>query len=1112
MGETETTALYEQNRKNGLSLGVDGNFVSVAKETANTHTSIQTDYIGSTFNASDSMSLKASRDVNITGSSINANNNLFVGAGRDINVLTGQSESTGSSTHSETKTGFELSADSNTASVFVGDDINGNTHTGSATTQISSNISAGENVTFDAGNDIAIEGSNIGAGMDISLSAINDISIVSAQESASQQSEQEHIRDGLTVSAHYNLGNTADAIGNIGEGDNAVSQASSVMQATDALNNAGPSGSAHLGRTTTTATNAMQQQTALASNILAGRNFKVNAGGDALFEGTNVNAGKDISVSAENITIIAAKNTQTSNQSSDYLQVGANLNASNGNASLTVGFSQSDSTHASTSSSTVASQFAAGNNMQLNARNDLTVEGADIAAENDLALIAGNDIAIKAHETQFDSASEDSHLSVNAGINFGANGVGVTANMAMGEGELDRTGTQYQNSHVQAGNSLTVISGNDTTIAGGNLAGSDVAMDIGGDLTVASVQNTGGVDGKRWDVSASITVGAGVTGSASVGYGETSGETAWVAQQSSIIGSNSVAIHTDGHTQIDGALIANIDEHGNDNGNLQLSTNTIGYSDIHDVDNETSSYLNVGFSSGDNTSTNQKESGNNYSVSGSHYDIDKEQTNLATIGTGNITVGGQNAESLEGLNRDTSVAQQVTKDDSTNINLYASTTAVDSLQNLAENPSEQLGQWQDNVTSVGDADAWEEVATNAETTVKIAGYVASGGSEAVEQINNTVARQNAVNAGIATYENAEATDEERQAAAENIVNNIVPWDESDPAQIDTRNQVAAAIGELAVTDPEKATKALVMLGQSSNNNLQSNFLPAIPVTLELLMFLGIGTAVTASTDEGQDALKNIARETENAIGNAAGYFEEVPPLTEHEVFGQTLEYPEDAAKMLEVGQAYQMADGSVVAMTENGMFKTGEGNSVLNGYSMVTTEQLGQQGGYIPTDQEPIAATPNPSSDFDSPTVYDNITPELPEGTDGYQSGETLTADTETVVQESSSEETIYFNKNAVDLTNGRDGHIIANHAYGAGKADKTEFPLEWDKNKIVEKVSDIATDPNLNMLSDSRGTPYVVGTRDGITVRVNFYPKGHKREGQIATAYPIKEIKGRGE
>ncbi|MEN3156862.1 hemagglutinin repeat-containing protein [Alkalimonas sp. NCh-2] len=257
-----------------------------------------------------------------------------------------------------------------------------------------------------------------------------------------------------------------------------------------------------------------------------------------------------------------------------------------------------------------------------------------------------------------------------------------------------------------------LICGNDTTIAGGNLAAADIDMAIGGDLTVASVQNTSQVTGGRWDVSGHVTVGAGVSGGASAGYGETEGSSAWVNEQSSIIGSNSVTIRTEGHTQIDGALIANLDEHGNDQGNLTLDTGSLAYSDIKDHDQEKSYYLNVGFTQGNNTNTNQQESGANYSASGHYSNHDKEQINRATVGEGTITVRDNPGQDLSDLNRDSQIAQEVTKDDSKAITLYASTTALDSLGNLVENPEQQLGQWKDNVANVGSVDAWGIVAEN----------------------------------------------------------------------------------------------------------------------------------------------------------------------------------------------------------------------------------------------------------------------------------------------------------------------------------------------------------------------------------------------------------------
>lgn len=89
-----------------------------------------------------------------------------------------------------------------------------------------------------------------------------------------------------------------------------------------------------------------------------------------------------------------------------------------------------------------------------------------------------------------------------------------------------------------------------------------------------------------------------------------------------------------------------------------------------------------------------------------------------------------------------------------------------------------------------------------------------------------------------------------------------------------------------------------------------------------------------------------------------------------------------------------------------------------------------------------------------------------------------------------------------VDVTNGRSGHILANHRAGAGKPGKTEFPDNWSDQRVIHQVSDIATDPSLVRQVDNRGTPSVSGTRDGVDITVTFFPDNHPRAGQIASAY----------
>ena len=310
-------------------------------------------------------------------------------------------------------------------------------------------------------------------------------------------------------------------------------------------------------------------------------------------------------------------------------------------------------------------------------------------------------------------------------MSVGQNGVavGATANIAAGESDLNRSGTYYTNSGISAGSNLTLQSGNDTNIIGANLEGADTTLTVGGDLTVASIQDTGVVEGEQWDASLSATAGAGASVSVSAGYGETTGSSAWVSEQTSVTGTNSVTINTEGHTQVDGALIANIDEDGNDAGNLSLTTGTLGYTNFEDHDKENSDYVNVGITSGDDPNTNQTESNTNWTLSGNSYSKDREQDTNATIGNGSIVVNDNPDQDLSDLNRDIDSAQVITKDEEESTTLYASSTSISALGDLTDSETRdaRLEMWKNNITSVVDVEAWGQVLDTATETLDEAG-------------------------------------------------------------------------------------------------------------------------------------------------------------------------------------------------------------------------------------------------------------------------------------------------------------------------------------------------------------------------------------------------------
>jgi hypothetical protein len=91
------------------------------------------------------------------------------------------------------------------------------------------------------------------------------------------------------------------------------------------------------------------------------------------------------------------------------------------------------------------------------------------------------------------------------------------------------------------------------------------------------------------------------------------------------------------------------------------------------------------------------------------------------------------------------------------------------------------------------------------------------------------------------------------------------------------------------------------------------------------------------------------------------------------------------------------------------------------------------------------------------------------------------------------------------DLIGHRREDILNRHRYGAGKPDKTEFPVNWSDDKIIDNVNKIANSVNIPGGIGPYNAPYKIGTIDGIKVRVDFYPPNHpKYAGKVSTAYPI--------
>ncbi|YAF62121.1 hypothetical protein DOCECA_18360 [Pseudomonas sp. E102] len=680
--------------------------------------------IGSQVNAGHDAILDAARDINVIGSGIGADNNASLKAGRDVNVVASIDQQRSNTWKTDKSVGLKQTIDSNAFSTFVGSETIQHGVNSKGYTAAGSSINAGINLNVDAGRDINQQGSDLTAENNIRFKAGRDIN-VDAKEEASQVTIIDSIkRNGLTVTTAYNIGNTIDGLKGTGNGEDGVSKGSSVLKAVDTLDQffSGPKFDGHLGASSVSSNHTQSSVTQRPSTLLAGGDIALDAGNDVNVSGSQFNAGRDINVNGKNITLDVAHGSDSSDGHSTQSKGGVK-GGTTGGFKLGVGVSNAGTKDKSFQGSSSPTQLTAGGNINLDAKNDLTLIGTQATAERDISLKAGNDLNILSAQNAYSSSHDRRSWGAEGGIIAGQDGFGVYGSVNVGIGDLNREGVRQQEAYLYAGNKLGFESGRDTNIAGATLRGDEVVGDVGRDLTVTSVPNTGKVEGKEFDASLTVAVSFGATVSGSLGYGQTNGKTNWVENQTVINGKNKVDIRTENHTQLDGSVITA------DNGNLKLDTNTLGHRNITGKDNEHGYYLSVsGSYGGGNGSQADKpnkgmegKSKNSWAIEGYNYKKDREQVLNATVGAGQVVVRNDKTaaqDSTAGLNRDVNQAYVVTKDKEHRTDLYVSSSSVDAVSH----PIETVTKWGDNVVNfkanmVKEAEAGVDFLTNLDRAI-----------------------------------------------------------------------------------------------------------------------------------------------------------------------------------------------------------------------------------------------------------------------------------------------------------------------------------------------------------------------------------------------------------
>jgi filamentous hemagglutinin len=222
-----------------------------------------------------------------------------------------------------------------------------------------------------------------------------------------------------------------------------------------------------------------------------------------------------------------------------------------------------------------------------------------------------------------------------------------------------------------------VGSGHDSTFRGVVLTAGAADLDVKGNFTLESVQDTSHGSGSSASFSGSGTFGTtGFNGSVSGGGSTSRSDRAWVTEQTGIYTTKGDLNANVGHNT---TLIGSVMEA--QGGQVHLDTQTLTMQDLQDHDVGTSYGGQVGFGYGEQQTGLGRKGQGSATLSGQVATHDIEQTTKAAIGQGTLTVRDEahSQTTAAEANRDTANTQVITKNERAGVQAYVSSTAIKAL-------------------------------------------------------------------------------------------------------------------------------------------------------------------------------------------------------------------------------------------------------------------------------------------------------------------------------------------------------------------------------------------------------------------------------------------------
>ena len=637
-----------------------------------TLSTVSTDFAAATGGGANFFRMQSSQDA---GTSISSQGNISLNAGNNLSATAANVQSSQGATSLNAGSSVSLTAGQKTYGMAWGSesktsDIFSSSstirrETANSTQSVGTNV-GGINVNITASQDINIQGSSVIADKDATLKAGNNVNILAATNTASSTSFIETKESGFLSGGGLGItfGKREQSLDQKSQSTTAAS--STVGAITGNINiNAGqaykqvgsdlvaPAGDINITarkidiiearQTSATQTEQKFKQSGLTVSIsnpvlsaLQSAQGIVQAAGNTSSGRMQALAGASIALQGYNT---ASSLTDTAGNFSPAAAADVKITASIGTSK-----SQSNST---SQSDTARGSSISGNNININATgagvdSNLLIQGSTVKAANNATLTADNAITLQGATNQASSTNSSSSSSSSVGMSYSVltGAVGFNASASKGQGSGNGQDTTYTNSQINAGNTATLQSGGNTTIAGAVVAANRIRADVAGNLNIQSLQDTSSYTSQQSNVGGSLSIGGGGITGGSINAGKSNINSAFQstnAQSGLKAGDGGFAVNVGGNTDLKGSVIASTQAAVDANKNSFKTGGALTTSDIQN----TASFSGTGYSVGASFSTSdvKDKQGNTSSKTtpGGSFGIGSDKGNASSTASAGIS-------------------------------------------------------------------------------------------------------------------------------------------------------------------------------------------------------------------------------------------------------------------------------------------------------------------------------------------------------------------------------------------------------------------------------------------------------------------------------------------